>query len=56
MAEDPETQDGQNFSLQGYGGMPKQLQNFEVKEHEVTNAPDSNDGWNENMGNPVGPK
>ena len=41
---------------QNFGGMPEILHKFEVQEHEVTNAPDSNDHWNENMGNPVGPK
>lgn len=44
------------FTLQGYGGMPKQTQRFTVKEHEVTNQPGSHDSWNPKTENPLGPK
>ena len=55
MAERPAVYQGPNVN-QNYGGMPDKLVQFEVKEHEVTNQPDSNRTWNEKMGNPVGPK
>ncbi len=44
------------FTLQGYGGMPKQTQGFTVKEHEVTNQPEGGGTWDKDMANPVGPK
>lgn len=46
----------EEFSLQGYGGLPKATQGFSVKEKPAAPRPDSHDSWNTNMGNPVGPK
>ncbi len=51
-----ERPNSEQFSLQGYGGMPEQTQGFTVQEHEVTNQPDNGGSWNENMGNPVAAK
>ena len=57
MADKEDTRpNSKEFSLQGYGGMPKQTQGFSVKEHGVTNQPGSHDSWNPKTDNPLGPK
>ncbi len=56
MAEIQDRPNSEQFTLQGYGGMPAQTQGFTVQEHQETNAPGSNDSWNPKTENPLGPK
>jgi hypothetical protein len=35
---------------QNYGGMPKVLQDFQVKDRPKSPRPTSNDSWNDKMG------